>query len=227
MRDPPQIIAACGLELEARIARGANIPAICGGARAALLRDRLTLGLASGRTVGLVSFGLAGGLDPSLAPGKLVFADRVIGQDRSWDADALWLRRLVAACDGARSVRATGSDVAVDTQQAKERLQSITGASIVDMESHIVAEIAAKARLPFAVIRAVADTAQSTLPSAALIPLHADGRPQIGRILLDLARRPGQMGELISLARASRAAASSLRRVVQMLGPSLGCPDFL
>ncbi|RFB76422.1 phosphorylase family protein [Methylovirgula sp. 4M-Z18] len=226
-RDQPQVIAACGLELEARMTRGIGVPTVCGAARADLLRQRLALSLGVGRTVGLVSFGLAGGLAPELAPGTLVLPNRVVEGNRSWNVDADWLRRLRATCDEAVCADVAGSDVAISTPHAKRQLRAATGASIVDMESHVVAEVARVHGLPFVVIRAVADTAQSTLPSAALIQLRSDGRPDIGRILIDLVKHPGQMGEIVNLARLSRSAATSLGRVCQMLGPGLGCPYFL
>ncbi|WP_413988130.1 phosphorylase [Labrys okinawensis] len=215
------------MSAEARIIRAVARKTVCGAANASLLRQRLASALTSGRTVGLVSFGLAGGLAPDLAPGTVVLADWVAVPGRRWNTDSGWRQRLLEACDGAMLAGVAGSDAPVATRLARQQLHSTTGASIVDMESHIVADMAGTMDLPFVVIRAVADGAGSDLPPAALIPLHDDGRPDLPRILASLARSPGQLPDLLRLARASRQAFASLGGVCRDLGPGLACPYFL
>ena len=215
------------MSAEARIVRAVASETICGAANAGLLRERLDSALTPGQTVGLVSFGLAGGLAPDLAPGMVVLADWVAVPGRRWNTDSGWRQRLLEACDGAIVAGVVGSDTPVATRLARQQLRSATGASIVDMESHIVAEMAERMDLPFVVIRAVADGAGSDLPPAALIPLRSDGRPDLPRILTNLARSPSQLPDLLRLAHASRQAFASLGGVCRDLGPGLACPYFL
>ncbi|GLS21216.1 hypothetical protein GCM10007874_42330 [Labrys miyagiensis] len=215
------------MSAEARIVHAVASETVCGAANAGFLRERLASALTSRRPAGLVSFGLAGGLAPDLAPGTLVLADWVAVPGCRWDTDSGWRQRLSEACDGAILAGVAGSDTPVATRLARQQLRSATGASIVDMESHIVADIAERMELPFVVIRAVADGAGSGLPPAALIALRPDGRPDLPRILANLARSPGQLPDLLRLARASRQAFASLGGVCRDLGPGLACPYFL
>jgi hopanoid-associated phosphorylase len=215
------------MSAEMRIVRTVVGETVCGAANARLLRERLDSALTGGKVVGLVSFGLAGGLDPGLAPGAVVLAEWVGITAHRWHTDDRWRQRLLEACDGAILAGVAGSDTPVATRLARQQLRSSTGASIVDMESHIVADMAGRMGLPFVVIRAVADGAGSDLPPAALIPLHPDGRPDLPRILADLARSPSQLPGLVRLAGASRRAFASLGSVCRDLGPGLACPYFL
>ena len=70
----------------------------------------------------------------------------------------------------------------------------------------------ARADIPFAVLRAIADPAERALPPAALIGLNAAGRPALGRVLLSLASQPGQLPALLQVARDTRRALAALRR---------------
>jgi adenosylhomocysteine nucleosidase len=107
---------------------------------------------------------------------------------------------------------------AADTPSRKAALNRQSGAIAVDLESHLVAEAAAAAGLPFAALRAVADPAERALPPAALIGLDATGHPALGRILLSLARQPAQLPALLRLARDTRRALATLRRAGTALG---------
>ncbi|MDQ0470576.1 phosphorylase family protein [Labrys wisconsinensis] len=224
---PPRVIALCGMRAEARLAGGPGVLAVCGGGRAELARARLTAALAEGGAAGLVSFGIAGGLDPALAPGTLVLAAWVAGPASRREADSAWLAALAQACPGALVAGVAGRDEAAATAAAKRSLAAASGAAAVDMESHVVAEIAADRGLPFAVIRAVADPAAASLPPAALAGLRPDGRPDIAGVLAALAASPRQLPGLIAAARQAQRALASLGRVRRHLGPGLACPDLL
>ena len=50
---------------------------------------------------GLISFGLAGGLDPALTPGAVLVPATVLLDAERWDADRALLRRLGGATPGA------------------------------------------------------------------------------------------------------------------------------
>ena len=110
----------------------------------------------------------------------------------------------------AKRASSTGSSGAATTALAKAALYSATGALIVDMESHHVADLARAHNLPFIVIRAVADTALDDLPEAALVGLNEEGRPAIGAVLLSLLKKPWQLPALIRVALRSRAALAAL-----------------
>ena len=221
-----QIVAACGMQAEERIAADARVRTVCGSGDPNLLRARLTAALTGQRVAALVSFGIAGGLDTGLAPGTPILAPWVIGVRGRWNTDARWLKILAQACGCAVCVGIAGNDLPVGTMGEKRYLRSHTGAAAVDMESHIVAETANEHALPFAIIRVVADSAQRPLPSAALVPLRQDGRPDLIGVLNSLAKKPGQLPALIGIARDTRLAFRSLRRIRRDFGLGFACPDL-
>jgi adenosylhomocysteine nucleosidase len=202
--------------------------AVSGGnpARARVGTERL---IAEGVT-GLVSFGLAGGLDPSLRPGQLVLAEAVLLPEGDHvPTEPAWLRHLTAIAGevglAAERGLVTGSDHLLVTTQAKWDLFEATGASAVDMESHVVAALARAAALPLAVVRVVADPWNRRIPQAARAALDPEGRVRVRAVLGDLLRRPTDLPLAIRLAYDSQAAFATLRRLGRGLTPgSIGDP---
>ena len=126
---------------------------------------------------GLVSFGIAGGLDPSLGPGVVVVATQVLRPNgNAVDCHEPWIKRLLEVGPGFDSGALLGSDEAIMTSGHKTALYREHGCLAVDMESHAVAEVAQKAEVPFIAVRAIGDPANRSIPQAALAGLAADGR---------------------------------------------------
>jgi len=212
-----------GMRREARLlARLSNeLPVACAGADAARAAS-LARGLIERGAGGLVSFGLAGGLDPDLMPGTLMLPGLVLLPDgRALPVDPAWRRRAAALLPEARSAALAGSDRALAGVADKAALRAAGGAASVDMESHAVAAVAAAAGLPFLVIRAIADPAGRALPPAALAGLSPDGGIRPWAVLLSLVRRPDQFLALVRLAGDSAAGFAALGRVGGRLGPRL------
>ena len=159
----------------------------------------------------LLSFGLAGGLDPNLAAGSLVVPRHVVSTGACWACDT----RLIALLGGATVDALFAGDVVVDTITAKSALYRDIAASAVDLESGAVASVAERAGLPFAVLRAVCDPASRDLPPAALLALDGAGAIGFGRVLASVLRKPAQIPALLALARDAAAARATLKRVVQ------------
>ena len=211
-----RLIVATGLRVEAAIFRRDDVVMVCGAANPEVLRRKLDEALAAGPGP-ILSFGIAGGLAPGLAVGTLVLASAVRHGEERWEADAAWLSRLMRHLPGARAGEIAGVDAPAATLAAKGALLG----DAVDMESHVVARAAARRGLPFAVVRAVADDARHVLPPAAMAPLLANGSPDLGAVLASLARHPGQLGDLITLARAANKALAALRAARRQIGPGL------
>ncbi len=193
---------------EARIARRSGLPIAIGGGTpqgARIAAERL---LQEGAR-SLISFGLAGGLDPALIPGDLVTAETVWAGGRLWPCDAALVRRL-----GARRVPLLlAGDVIVATAREKARLHAETGAAAVDLESGAVAELATAAGVPFAVLRAICDGAGRDLPSAAVEGLDPAGRIAPLKLIAALLRDPMQTFGLIALGRDAARARTALLKV--------------
>lgn len=200
------ILAATGLRQEARAIERSGVTVIACGGHADALRTRLTAAIAAARPTGLLSIGLAGGLDPALPLGALVIGTAVAGTA----ADPDWTRRLVAANPGAVAGAIAGVAAPAATRAAKAILHAAGGIA-VDMESHVVARVAAAHGLPFAIVRVIGDTAGDELPAAARVPLSPSGNVRLGAVLAAVARRPWQVPALIRLAGATSAALTGLR----------------
>ena len=170
----------------------------------------------------LLSFGVAGGLDPALRAGDLVLARSVCATDgRTFATDEAWRERLEAALDGLVPVAIAdfaGSERMIATPVEKAALRQATGAAAVDMESHGVALAANEARVPFLVLRAIADSAADAIPEWVLDGVAADGSLDPKRIAARLFVRPWAVWSLIGAARNNGRALSSLRRVALLAG---------
>ena len=162
---------------------------------------------------GLISFGLAGGLDPALAPGILIVPRTVVQGDERWDVDPA----LVARLGGSTGHILAGGDGVLATSAEKAALRRTTGADAVDLES----AAAARSGLPFAALRAVCDPAERDLPRAALVALDARGRIGALHVLAAALARPAELPALVRLAGDAARARRALLARVRLIG-SLG-----
>jgi adenosylhomocysteine nucleosidase len=196
-----------GLTAEARICRRLG-PTLAGGGTpagaAAAARILVSQGVTS-----LVSFGLAGGLNPALRPGMLVIPAEIVTAGRRYATDPALTRWLGGPAYSLFAV----PDIIV-TAAAKLAAHAATGADAIDLESGAVAAVAAEHGIGCAALRAICDPAERSLPPAALIALSGTGRIVLARVLLAVLRRPGQMAGLLQLGRdAAVARAGLVRRV--------------
>ncbi|GJE70271.1 phosphorylase [Methylorubrum podarium] len=222
--DGGTVLAVVGLAREARIAAGPGVETIQAGGNPARLRQVLDGRPARGLRA-VVSFGIAGGLDPALRPGDVVVGTHLDAEGR-FSADPEISRRLSEALSGAPGRilvgGLAGSDVAVMTVADKAVLRARTGALAVDMESHVAAAFAARHALPFAALRVVCDPAERALPAFAATALTPEGEPDIRAVLGALVRGRARIGDLVRLGRDSSAAFAALARCRARLGPGLG-----
>lgn len=213
-----------GLVAEARCLRQGQNRFVCTGgdserARAGAAR------LVKQDVCALCSFGLAGGLQPGLTSGSLLLPEAVIMPDGNRiETDTVWRERLdyLAMTEGLdpKGLPIAGSDELVATPLAKTTLFETTGAAAVDMESHAVGQVAMDAKLPFVIVRVIADPHDEAIPNAARQGLGEDGQIKPLAVLMELMRRPAETGSLIRLGRESGRALSALRRVAS-LAPDL------
>jgi adenosylhomocysteine nucleosidase len=194
-----------GMASEARIARRSGLSIAIGGGTPQGARVAAEQLLQEGAR-SLVSFGLAGGLDPALTPGDLLAAETVLSGGRLFPCDAALVRRL-----GVRSVPLLlAGDAIVATAREKARLYAESGAAAVDLESGAVAELATEAGIPFAVLRAICDGADRNLPRAAMEGLDSAGRIAPFKLVAALLRDQAQIFGLIALGRDAARARSAL-----------------
>jgi adenosylhomocysteine nucleosidase len=218
--DPRPILIVTGLLQEARIAAGPGMAVVCSSSDPQQLRALLTV--FDPETIrGVISFGVAGGLDPSLKSGDVVVATEVMAGDTRWLAGLSLSEDQIAgiALGRRRVVRGglAGVEEVVAGQSCKAALRSVTGAAAVDMESHIAAAYAAENDLPFAALRVISDPATRALPALARNAIKPNGDIDLRMIFRGLVREPRTLRALVSTGLDFNRALKSLR----------GCRGFL
>jgi adenosylhomocysteine nucleosidase len=218
--DPRPVLIVTGLLQEARIAAGPGMTVICSINDPQQLRallatfDPLTIR-------GVISFGVAGGLCPTLKPGDIVVATEVMAGDSRWLAGLTLSEELMAGGGiGRRRVvqgGLAGVEQVVAAQSGKAALHLETGAVAVDMESHIAAAYAEEAGLPFAALRVISDPAGRALPELAVAAIKPNGDIDVRKVLRGVARNPFTLRALVSSGLDFNRALRSLR----------GCRSFL
>lgn len=218
-----QVIVVAGLAFEARIAAGPGLRVICSG-NGTDLAGKISRALTRD-CKGLISFGVAGGLDPDLQPGTCVIASAVLSGKSQIPTDRRWSDRLLEALPNPVHGTVLGVGAPVADPEAKRALYMKTGALAVDMESHIVANVASARGLPMAAIRVITDPARRAIPNAALAAMRDDGTVDLMAMCRSLIATPRELTALFRTALDNRAARASLRQGRQLLGPRLGLPE--
>jgi adenosylhomocysteine nucleosidase len=172
--------------------------------------------LAGAGVTALMSFGLAGGLDPELRAGNIVLPNEVISLEGArFVTDEAWRERL--RLEIAKHHPVAGGKLLTSRRPIAEPADKIaafreTGAVAVDMESVAVAEVAAAHRLCFVAVRVIVDTAADALPRT-IVASSREGQVDIRRLIRGIAAAPWDLIALIRLARRYRSAIRSLHVV--------------
>lgn len=173
----------------------------------------------------LVSWGMAGGLDPALTAGTIFLPREVIPVEGTGVVTTPnWRERLGHALAARPLIpgnvvmqgKLLTSPRAIGSLSEKKALFNTTGALAVDMESLAVAEAAHVHQLPFMAVRVIVDSAGDTLPRAVTAAADKEGHLRMWSLLGALAREPSDLGPLIRLARRYRAASRSLAAVARL-----------
>ena len=174
----------------------------------------------------LLSFGIAGGLDPAYAVGDVVFSSHVVTPalesfgERPPAAEKPTLRVVGAIRRGT----ICGIDRIVFTPVEKAELFAATGAAVADMESHALARTAMAHGLPFFALRAVSDGPGDHLPRYVAGAVTTEGAPRLAPILLGLARDPLSLPQLLRLKTNTDKALAALEVAAVRLLASLAAP---
>jgi adenosylhomocysteine nucleosidase len=214
------VLIITGLIQEARVAAGSGM-VICSGSVPAQLRAILAT-LDPSRFRAVVSFGIAGGLDPTLRSGDVVVATEVTAGTAGWLADARLNDKLVTSMTfkrGRRTIKGglAGVERVIVGRACKAALRRESGAAAVDMESHIAAAYAVAAALPFAALRVISDPAHRALPVFIQSAIRPNGEIDLRGVLRGIAHNPLTLRSLVSTGIDFSRALRSLR----------GCRGFL
>lgn len=187
------------------------------------------LALADQGVEGLLSWGCAAALHEAIHPGALLLPECIRGhQGSDHSVDAAWHAQAKAVLEPHHAPRTESlveSPVVVASARDKQSLHDRTGAYAVDMESAAVARVAASRKLPFLVIRSVADPLSLDFPQALLDALNPRGDVRMGSLLGGLLKRPQAIPELMTLGRHFNQAMKTLHSARSLLGDDFQYPQ--
>ncbi len=193
-----------------------------GAARAA----RAALDALAQGAVGLVSWGLAGGLVSDLRSGDVLVPHTVCTPDgRRFATDAPWgaaiISELTRAPGGERAPDRrdmVAVDAVLTSAARKTAIAMATGAVAADMESVAIARVATDAGVPFVVVRVVVDEAGDELPESIGAWVDDSGRTRLAPVLSSLLW-PGDWRRLLMIGGRFRQARATLTRLADTLVP--------
>lgn len=214
------VIAFVGMAFEAKIAAGPGVMVFSRNARRELVMAAKNAARHGCR--GIISFGVAGGLVPDLRPGDWVVASSIVESEASRATDAVWSGRLRDAIKGCRYSAIVGTETPIAEPAVKRSLHRMTGAVAVDMESHVVARVAAAHGLSFTALRVIVDPADRAIPPAALVGMGTGPHPDSGAVFRELIARPSQISQLLRVSLDAYIARAEMQRVRRLLGPHFG-----
>ena len=160
--------------------------------------------LAEARPSRVITAGYAGGLDPNLPVGAVLFdADPALAMEAALRSAEARVGRFVCV-----------KRVAV-TAAAKAELRRTSGADAVEMESSVIREICREAEIPSATIRVISDAAGEDLPLDFNALMTADDRINYWRLAATIAGSPGKIPKLMRFQKQTAAAARALAGVLE------------
>lgn len=146
--------------------------------------------------------GFAGGLDPKLQTGDVIFTTPDVAL-----AEAL-------PKSGARAAIFTGVDRIATTAFEKQLLRVNTQADAVEMESEVIHAICREQEIPCATVRVISDTAHEDLPLDFNQLSNPDQSLNFGKLALAIAKSPGKISALLRLQKNTSLAAQRLAEVL-------------
>jgi adenosylhomocysteine nucleosidase len=155
----------------------------------------------------VLTCGFAGGLNPELKLGKVVF--ELAGPA----ANDQKLASNLAAADG-KLAKFFCADRIATTVAEKKKLRDETGADAVEMESAAIHAICAERGIPCATIRVISDTAGEDLPLDFNVLSKPDKNLDYGKLFLAIAKSPGKISALMQLQKKTKFAAEQLAGVL-------------
>lgn len=150
----------------------------------------------------VLTCGYAGGLNPALAIGDVIF-----------ETSDPMLQEKLAGTGAKRARFHCASGIAV-TAQEKAELRRATGADAVEMESEVIHALCRARGIPCATVRVISDTASEDLP----LDFNQLAKPDLSldyrKLAWAIAKSPGKIPALLRLQKNSRLAATQLAAVL-------------
>ena len=176
----------------------------------------------------VLTCGFAGGLNPELATGTVVFSTDDSSRRRGNEADyplniqapppyvggyePCLSAALLAA--GARPAKFHCAEKVAVTAEEKRALWASTGADAVEMESGVIRAICREQNIPSATVRIISDAANEDLPFDFNRLMDANQNLSYGKLAMASLKSPGKIGALLKLQKHTRLAAEKLAEVL-------------
>ena len=145
---------------------------------------------------------------------EIIVNGQIISDPSGWAATlAEQLRQPLTICQSSLASRYG----LITQHEQKQSIHQQTAAAALDMESAAVAVTALRHQLPFATIRAIADPASMTLPSAVAKALNDAGEVATGVLLIHLLSHFWEIPALIKLGLHFNAAKKTLKTAASQL----------
>ncbi len=203
------------------LAGGASVPA--SHRRYALTRQaRLVCSLAPPELV--LTCGFAGGLNPDLKLGEVVFEisnatltpplSHPMGEGVRRTGEGLSSKLLAA---GAKPAKFFCADRIAITVAEKKKLREETRADAVEMESAAIHAVCRERGIPCTTVRVISDTANEDLPLDFNQLFKPDMSLDFGKLAWAIAKSPGKIGALQRLQKNCQSAAEQLANVLAKL----------
>jgi hypothetical protein len=154
----------------------------------------------------IITCGFAGGLNPMLELGSIVY---------EMDEGGPWEQALLAS-NGKLARFHCANRVAI-TATEKHKLWQVTGMDAVEMESDTIREMARRKSIPSATIRSISDTAHQNLPLDFNRLLTPDHRIDFAKLAARLILSPRKIAELLKFQSNTIAAAQSMGAFLENL----------
>ena len=168
----------------------------------------------------VLACGFAGGLNPDLKPGAVVFEiSRSRGNETQTEISnqpetphVVSYEKLIAA--GAKPAKFFCADHIATTAAEKKKLRDETGADAVEMESEAIHAACRERGIPCATVRVISDTAGEDLPLDFNALSKPDKSLDYGKLFLAMAKSPRKIGALMQLQKRTQFAAERLAEVL-------------
>jgi nucleoside phosphorylase len=174
----------------------------------------------------VLTCGFAGGLNPDLKLGDVVFETSFPCSSRGDEAQTEignqsepsyvgCYEKLVAA--GAKPVRFFFADRIATTVDEKRKLRAETGADAVEMEAEAIHAVCRERGIPCATVRVISDTADEDLPLDFNQLSKPDQSLDYSKLVWAIAKSPRKIGALMQLQKQTRFAAERLAEVLSKI----------
>jgi adenosylhomocysteine nucleosidase len=170
----------------------------------------------------VLTCGFAGGLNPDLKLGEVVFeipsssSRRESAQTETGNQpEPIYIGcydKLIAA--GAKPAKIFCADRIATTVAEKKKLRAETGADAVEMESAAIHAVCRERGIPCATVRVISDTASEDLPLDFNALSKPDKNLDFGKLFLAIAKSPGKIPALMQLQKRTKFAAEKLAEVL-------------